>query len=438
MLIHRANPPGIHKQVPYRLLVVLSIYCWFGCTFSPSSPDYTDPIPPVAADTSSSPLTQDSIQSDSISQQPPSTTTYPSMVSLALEPSWHRYLATNIPESELVNRYGAGLNGRPKPLPNPVTGQTITVDNRADDDRVSIQNAIDNASYGDEIYLPNGTYILRSYNIDYTRPAGDYVTGASVKARDYNEGAILLRSGINIRGESREGVVLELDISSGAEGILCALGKHWSVTNVYVKNLTLTTTGGYMKYPVRLVNNSYGDGVVNNIVLDSIIVENFDDRGFRIETVEDILLRNCTARKTNEPSNGYGFEVYGGNDFDSYETRYITFELCEALGPNMRHGFIVQDDAHHILIDRCYTYRNYFGTIELHASGEHHVEIRNCVVEDPRSIGIKVRGGAGDSNWVHHCTIINPDEGKAIVEETSPNQIEFNRILGPSTHVLRK
>ncbi len=33
--------------------------------------------------------------------------------------------------------------------------------------------------------------------------------------------------------------------------------------------------------------------------------------------------------------------------------------------------------------------------------------------------------GAGDSNWVHWCSIIRPEESMAIVEETSPNQIEF-------------
>ena len=343
--------------------------------------------------------------------------------------TWCDYLKTDIPGSELENQYGAGLDGHPLPVPNPVTGKTIVIDNSAGDDRVSIQNAIDNASFGDEIYLPNGVYELKSFNASYTRPDSDYVDGVSAKARDYDEGAILLRSGINIRGESEDGVVLKFDPSSGAEGALCALGKHWSVINVYIKNLTITTSSGYMTYPVRLWNTEYGSGVVNNIVLESITVENFDRRGFRLETVEDILLLKCTAQKTNEPSNGYGFEVFGDNDFGAYETRYITFQFCQALGPNMRHGFIVQDKAHHILIDRCYAYQNYYGAIELHANGEHHVEIRNCVVEEPRSIAIKIRSGAGDSNWVHHNTIIKADEGKEIVEETSPNQIEYNCIL---------
>jgi len=69
---------------------------------------------------------------------------------------WHNYLLTDIPATELVNQHGAGLDGRPKPFPNPVTGKTIIVDNSAEDDARAIQNAIDNATYGDEILLKNG------------------------------------------------------------------------------------------------------------------------------------------------------------------------------------------------------------------------------------------------------------------------------------------
>lgn len=358
-------------------------------------------------------------------------------VGQTLDEPWHAYLKSDIPESELHNQYGAGLDGRALPVANPVTGRTIVVDNSAPDDQITIQAAIDGASFGDEIYLPNGVYELKSRNSSYARPAGDYVAGVSVEERDYDEGALLLRSGINIRGESEDGVVLALSETAGAEGVLCALGKHWSVTDVHVMNLTITTMSGFMTYPVRLWNSSYGDGVVNNIVLENVTVEKFARRGFRIETAEDVLLRRCTARETDAPNNGYGFEVYGDNDFGPYESRYITFELCQAIGPNMRHGFIVQDKAHHILIDRCYTLENYFGTIELHAGAEHHVEIRNCVVENPRSVGIKIRSGAGAYNWVHHCTVICVDDGKAIVNETDPNQIEYNDIRPCSgTHVL--
>ena len=51
--------------------------------------------------------------------------------------------------------------------PNPVTGATIDVTgygvdlaDNASDDRVAIQNAINAASPGDEVYLPNGVYNL--------------------------------------------------------------------------------------------------------------------------------------------------------------------------------------------------------------------------------------------------------------------------------------
>jgi len=342
---------------------------------------------------------------------------------------WQRYIPQNIPAEQLQNTHGAGLNGRPLPERNPVTGKTIRIDPPATDARPVIQQAIDQASFGDEIYLSNGIYSIKSHNTNYTGPSSNYLPGQTVKERNFDEGAIMLRSGINIRGESEQGVILQLDPGAGAEGVLCALGKYWSVTNVHISNLTLSTSSGYMKYPLRLVNSEYGPGEVRSIVIEHVTVENFDDRGFRLETVEDILLVHCTAQNTNAPNNGYGFEVYGDNDFDTFQTRHITMQFCRALGPNMRHGFIVQDKAHHVWIDQCYTYQNYFGSIELHASGEHHVEISRCVVEEPRSIGIKIRSGAGGYNWVHHNTVIAAEEGKAIVDETSPNQVEFNTIL---------
>ncbi|HMB01858.1 MAG TPA: hypothetical protein VKS21_12805, partial [Spirochaetota bacterium] len=276
----------------------------------------------------------------------------------------------------------------------------------------------------------NGVYDLKSYNTDYTR-LNELMPGESDSLRDYDEGCILLRSGVNLRGESRDGVILRWYSSSDAEGALCALGKKWSVTNVYIKNMTITAQSGYMEYPVRLFNSAYGTGFVKDIVLDSVVVEKFNDRGFRIESVEDIWLYKCIARETDHPDNAYGFEAYGANDFDQYETRHITFELCEAIGPNMRHGFIVQDDAHHITVDRCYTVSNWFGTFENHNSGEHHVEYRNCVVEFPRSEPIKLLGAG--YNWVHHCSIINANDGKTIVDSSSPNQIEYNRFISTTT-----
>ena len=127
------------------------------------------------------------------------------------------------------NPYGAGLGDHALPPPNPVTGKTITVDaNLADngtDDRPAIQAAIDQAEPGDEVYMPDGVYnILSTTNED---------------------GAVLLKSGVNLRGESEDGVRWKVGGGgSGEGGVLTAWAENSTVENVVVKNLTIYSDGG--------------------------------------------------------------------------------------------------------------------------------------------------------------------------------------------------
>jgi hypothetical protein len=140
----------------------------------------------------------------------------------------------------------AGLvekNGMPHALkgPDPTKGRTINVqDFGADpadngkDDRPFIQQAIDAARAGDEVYIPDGVYEL--YGLDPVN-------------RDTQ---LLLKSGIHLRGESRENTILLSDLAnrpgSKDNGASSAGGSDASVihakrsVNILISNLTITSS----------------------------------------------------------------------------------------------------------------------------------------------------------------------------------------------------
>ena len=139
----------------------------------------------------------------------------------------------------------------------------------------------------------------------------------------------------------------------------------------------------------------------------------------------DILIKNSTAAETVSAEVGYGFELMCVSPGDpEAEAKWIVVKDSKAIGPNMRHGFIIQDHVHHSVIEGCLTEKNFFGAIELHASKEHHIEIANNVVRDSLGAGIKIRSGAGEFNWVHGNLIEGAKWG--IQVETGNNTIEGN------------
>lgn len=317
---------------------------------------------------------------------------------------------------EGANPYHAGLyedDGSPHAefQPNPVTGRTIKVAaNPSDDgmdDRPAIQTALDEAQFGDEVYLPNGVYNILS-------------------ATD-EEGALMLKSGVNLRGESEASVILKVDGAGNAEGIVSAYAKTDDVEDVVISNLSIIHAAGTFKYGIRVAKNtSFGEGVVRRIKVDHVTVKNAERRAFRVYCASDIIVSNCTASDMVSEEDGYGFEAMceGGNKVDS---KFIVFRNDRALGPRMRHGFIIQDHVHHSLIEGCITTKNFFGAIELHANGEHHIEIRKNTVEESFGAGIKIRSGAGSENWVHGNTIRGAQWG--ILVETPNNTIEGNVLV---------
>lgn len=321
------------------------------------------------------------------------------------------------PPAAGANPYGAGLfeddgSLHPEFEPNVVTGRRITVDaelaDNGTDDRAAIQAAIDGATFGDEVFLPDGVYNILS-------------------ATD-GEGAIMLKSGVNLRGASESGVVLKVNGPGAAEGILSAYAKDKNTEDIVVSNLSIVHAAGTFTNGIRIAKNtSFGSGVVRRVQVDHVTVKNANRRAFRVFCASEIMISNSTAMDMVSEEEGYGFEAMceGGGKVNS---RFIVFRNNRALGPKMRHGFIIQDHVHHSLIEGCLTTKNFFGAIELHANGEHHIEIRKNIIQDSLGAGIKIRRGAGGRNWVHENIIRGAQWG--ILIETEDNTIESNLLVG--------
>ena len=124
----------------------------------------------------------------------------------------------------LVDRSGAPIE---VPMPGPVTGRTLDVtdfgadpDPDSPDDAAAIRAALDAAEPGDEVLLPAGTYDLRS-----TDP-------------DDESANIVLRSGVDLRGEGQESTVLLTSLDGEDDSrVIRGSGVH----DVIVADFTITS-----------------------------------------------------------------------------------------------------------------------------------------------------------------------------------------------------
>jgi large repetitive protein len=369
---------------------------------------------------------------------------------------------SDAPQLRVVNEsMRAGLrnpDGTPHitPPPHVVTGKTLDVTkfgadpaNSATDDRPAIEAALDAAKAGDEIYFPNGTYNLMT---------------ASSKNQNAH---ILLRGGVNIRGESTTGVVLISNFDTGVGSRLYTVIRGEDVSDVLVSNLSITSMwnrtfptnpriqnperGGPM-YAIAVESNV---GKNERVTFDSVNVERFVRMGFRIgKGSSDIVIRRSTARNATDIGGGgagYGFVLQGGGHLSGAENPYLgtnrdnffnVIEDCIALGPYIRHGALIQFWAHNNVVRNSRFDQNVYDAIDLHGEDEYLNEVaHNTITNTSAGAGIGLgNSGAGHDktgtlNWIHHNTITSSMRGITVEYGTRANLIEDNTIQGNSSYV---
>ncbi|MEC0228202.1 S-layer homology domain-containing protein [Paenibacillus alba] len=352
------------------------------------------------------------------------------------------------------------------PEPNKVVGRTLNVKDTAygakgdgvSDDRAAIQKAVDNAQPGDEVYLPNGVYKLLSA----------HPTDANSHIR--------LKTGVNVRGESREGAVLLSDMDNGfgppndtghvtSTGITAGSGRVlliFSLNNIVISNLTITSTWNntYSTDPGILSPTSGGPktGIYidqanaaspgpNNIVIDNVITEKFQQMGIRLSKASDVTVRNSIFRKATDigPSgSGYGISIQGKPKDDHYG---MNDDSLNALVENnffdgtvaLRHGVIIEYYSHNNVVRNNQFSSTTLDSIDLHGENEYLNEVYGNTIEGVRrgaGVGLGNTGGgfpsnhseSGPYNYIHDNTIRNSAEGISLTMNSPDTIIENNKI----------
>jgi parallel beta-helix repeat protein len=334
---------------------------------------------------------------------------------------------------------------------NKVTGNTLNViDYGADpadnekDDLPAILAAIEAASPGDEVYLPNGTY-----NLFGTLPSD----GSS---------HIALKSGVNLRGESQKKVLLVSDFNADVPS--GKVLRSYGMNNIVVSNLTITSTfdGKYSsdssKTNPDLGGPTYGiyitDGVGDtpsyNILVEHVTIEKYQRMGVRIENSHDVVVQHALFQNATDVGGGgagYGVSIQGvpKTDRTGYrnDTRYNVVRNSVFQGPYIRHGALIQYYAHNNVIYNNNFENTILDSIDLHGEDEFLNEIyKNTItgVLTGAGIGVGNTGGtaptnhdaSGAYNYIHDNKISNSREGIK-VHMGSPNTIIEKNMI---THTI--
>lgn len=310
------------------------------------------------------------------------------------------------------------------PTPNQVTGKTINVvdygavpNDESFDNTTAFKNAENAAESGDEIYVPNGTYYLKSY----AATAGSYYSH------------IYLHEGINLRGESRENTILVSAFQptlneNNSTSVITTLS-----SNVVISDLTVTSVASDEDLPDPDSSNTNNDvftapkygitmdnyrpiEIVSNVLIKNVTVEKFKRMGVRIASARDVVVDSCIFQKAMDLGGGgagYGVSIQGRgnglNDTDSnLDPVFNVVKNSRFIGEYLRHGVIIQYYSHNNLIEGNSFENLLLDSIDLHGEDEYSNEIRNNTILNTRAgagIGIGNSGathdGSGPNNFIH-------------------------------------
>ncbi|NVN53743.1 right-handed parallel beta-helix repeat-containing protein [Mycobacterium sp. DL] len=318
------------------------------------------------------------------------------------------------------SKYDSGLSD-PFQMPSASAGKTLNVrdygatSNRSsDNDATAIQKAINAAQAGDTVYIPNGTYHIKS--------------------------TIGLKAGVSLIGQSRDGAVLASAFWSSPHAMIYAAP---NVSNLTVSSFTITrASGSAVKAAVRLgVEGSAG--VVSRIVVKDLFIEKFQRFGIQLQNAYQVLvdgntIRNATA--LDGGGSGYGILIDQSRSSNNWIRN-------NDIGPVIRHGILIQMSAHHNLIENNRITGTVSGAIDLHGEDEYSNEIRyntvwngvrNGTTVSPNGAGIEVgeysgsigssaqHDNSGANNWIHHNVVYGYSYGLRIVNNSNGTYIENN------------
>jgi hypothetical protein len=320
-------------------------------------------------------------------------------------------LATN-DANATTKKYDAGLLA-PFQSPAPVTGQTrnilsfgATPNDSSNDDATAIKNAITAASAGDEVYIPNGVY--------------------HIKSRD-----IRLKTGVSIRGQSMSGAILsavftDAGVDNPNSQMFRALP---GVNNFTLSNFRIEMTGGQsLEYGLYLGSGSTGVANVSRIAVKNVNIEGFAKFAVAIRNGDNLLVQDCLLR--NATALGGGGEGYGV--MIGYDNSFNNWITGNTIGPIIRHALVVQYRAHHNLIEHNTAIDTTLDCYDLHGEDEYSNEIRYNVARGSGGFGVGIGNtgathvNSGPFNWIHHNEVYDSRGGVNVILGSDTQYIEDN------------
>lgn len=339
----------------------------------------------------------------------------------------------------LVDRSGAPIE---VPMPGPATGKTLDVtDFGADpepdshDDAAAIRAALDAAEPGDEVLFPAGTYDLRS-----TDPADKSAN-------------IVLRSGVDLRGEGQEKTVLLTSLDGENDSRVI---RGSGVNDVIVADFTITSryerplgddpedgdAGGGPMYGVYLgAHEGHGS---SRVLVENVGIRKFERHGISVKASREVTLSKNhfgEATAVGPGGQGYGIAIEGSRDQHdpdaANDSRHNVVIGNTFDGRHLRHAILLQFPTHNNLVAENTIVGSHLDAIDLHGEGEYLNEIRDNTVIGGQRAGIALgnSGGAknkhdasGHGNWVHSNDLIGNRQGILVILGTPDTLIEDNRI----------
>lgn len=313
----------------------------------------------------------------------------------------------------------AGLT-QPFERPDTPTGRTLNVRNYGassnwalDNDAQAIQRAINAATAGDTVYIPKGTYHIRS--------------------------TINLKSGVSLIGETRDSTVLAGAFWTAPHAMIYAAP---GTTNLTISSFKITSASGpTYKAAIRL--GMEGGSQVSRIAVQNVFIERFERFGVQLQNAHQVLVEGNTIKNATAlggGGKGYGVIIDQAQSNNNWITR-------NEIGPVIRHAILVQFSANHNLIDYNTITGTVSGAIDLHGEDEYANEIayntisngvRNGTTVSPNGAGIEIgeysgaigmttaHDNSGPGNYVHHNTVYNYSMGLRVVNNSNYTFIEDN------------
>jgi len=308
--------------------------------------------------------------------------------------------------------YDSGLNAAFQ-MPTASTGAVrnilsygATSNNSSNDDATAIKNAIAASSAGDQVYIPNGTFHL--------------------KTRD-----IKLKTGVSIVGQSMTGAILVAQFSDqGTDNPNSRVFRaDPGVNNLTLENFRIQMgTGQTMQYGLYLGSGSSGVSNVSRIAAKNLSIEGFEKFAIAIRNGDNVLVQGCDIKNaTALGGGGEGYCVMIG--YDNSRNNWIT---GNSFGPTIRHAVVIQYRAHHNLIENNITDGATLDAYDLHGEDEYSNEIRYNIAKNCGGYGIGIgntgstHANSGPLNWLHHNEVFSSRGGANVILGSDNEIIEDN------------